>query len=933
MSKKTSKPAKASPAGKKTKYVYTWGAAKADGDGSMKALLGGKGANLAEMTKIGLPVPPGFTITTEVCTYFYDHKRTYPVELQSQVEAGVRNMEKIMGYKFGDAKGFPLLVAVRSGARDSMPGMMDTILNLGLNDQTVLSLAAATKNERFAWDCYRRFIQMYGDVVLGVQKREGEDHEPFEVVIETFKHEKYHADIVDSDLTAEDQQELVKRFKKLVKDRTGKVFPNDPWEQLKGAAGAVFGSWMNDRAIVYRRKYNIPSEWGTAVNVQAMVYGNTGNDSGSGVAFTRNPANGINEFYGEFLINAQGEDVVAGVRTPEPVSKLKAAMPKPFAELMKVRAILEKHFKDVQDVEFTIQAGKLFMLQTRNGKRTAAAALKFSVDMFKEKLIDWETAILRNPADQLDQLLAPIFDVADVKKAKAIATGLPAGPGAASGKIYLNADRAAAAAEKGEKVLLVRNETSPEDLRGMIAAEGILTAKGGVSSHAALVARQMGKVCVCGASALEIDYAKKTVTASGQTFKEGDFLSIDGTSGTVYGGQLKTSPSEIITGTVSGDKAAQKTEKFKNFLQLMKWCDQAARLGVRTNADNPEQTQIALAFGATGIGLTRTEHMFFEGDRIDAVREMILADTVEGRKKALAKILPYQKEDFVGIFKALKGYPATIRLLDPPLHEFVPHDSKSQADLAKKLGITAEKVATRVNALHEFNPMLGHRGCRLGIAYPEITETQARAIFEAAAEVQKKGIKVKPEVMIPLVGFKKELDLQTEIVHRVAAEVQKETKQKLSYQVGTMIEVPRGAITADEIAQTAEFFSFGTNDLTQTALGISRDDMGNFLLPYTENEIFKKNPFASLDQSGVGELVKTAIAKGRSTRPDIKLGICGEHGGDPDSVKFFHKVGLNYVSCSPYRVPVARLAAAQAAIEEKRSAPKPVAKKAVAKKK
>ncbi|HEX8371920.1 MAG TPA: pyruvate, phosphate dikinase [Chthoniobacterales bacterium] len=908
--------------GKKNKYVYTWGDGKADGDGSQKALLGGKGANLAEMTRIGLPVPPGFTITTEVCTYFYANKKTYPPEMQTQVEAGVRNMEKIMGYKFGDAKGFPLLVAVRSGARDSMPGMMDTILNLGLNDDTVLSLAAATKNERFAWDCYRRFVQMYGDVVLGVQKREGEDHEPFEVVIEEFKHEKYHADIIDSDLTAEDQQELVRRFKKLVKDRTGRVFPIDPWEQLKGAAGAVFSSWMNDRAIVYRRKYNIPSEWGTAVNVQAMVYGNTGETSGSGVAFTRNPANGVNEFYGEFLINAQGEDVVAGVRTPEPVLKLKKVLPKSYAELLKVRATLEKHFKDVQDVEFTIQEGKLFMLQTRNGKRTAAAALKFSIDMHREKLIDWETAVLRNPADQLDQLLAPVFDLDEVKKAKSIATGLPAGPGAASGKIYLNADRAAAAAERGEKVLLVRNETSPEDLRGMIAAEGILTAKGGVSSHAALVARQMGKVCICGASGLQIDYDKKTVSASGQTFSEGDFLSIDGTAGTVYAGEIATSPSEIITGTVSGNKAAQKTEKFKNFQQLMKWTSQASRLAVRTNADTPEQTEIAMAFGATGIGLTRTEHMFFEGDRIDAVREMILAENVEGRRKALAKILPYQREDFVGIFKALKGFPATIRLLDPPLHEFVPHDQDAQSALAEKLGITSEKVASRVNSLHEFNPMLGHRGCRLGIAYPEITETQARAIFEAAAEVQKKGIKVKPEVMIPLVGFRKEFDLQAEIVHRVAAEVQKETKVKLSYQVGTMIEVPRGALTADEIATSAQFFSFGTNDLTQTALGISRDDMGNFMMPYIENEVFKKNPFASLDQVGVGELVKIAIEKGRQTRPDIKLGICGEHGGDPESVKFFHKVGLNYVSCSPYRVPVARLAAAQAAIEEKRAAKK-----------
>lgn len=907
---------------KSTKVVYTWGDGKADGNGSMKALLGGKGANLAEMTRIGLPVPPGFTVTTEVCTYFYANKRTYPASLQTQMEAGVTNMEKIMGTQFGATSGMPLLLAVRSGARDSMPGMMDTILNLGLNDESVVALAKATGNPRFAWDCYRRFIQMYGDVVLGVQKREGEDHEPFETVIEEFKHKKYKADIEDSALTAEDQQELVKRFKALVKARTGKVFPHSPWEQLNGAAGAVFSSWMNDRAIVYRRKYNIPAEWGTAVNVQAMVFGNTGEKSGSGVAFTRNPANGVDEFYGEFLINAQGEDVVAGVRTPEPVSKLKDVMPQSYAQLMKVRQTLEKHFKDVQDIEFTVQEGKLYMLQTRNGKRTAAAALKFAADMVKEKLIDWETAIMRNPADQLEQLLAPIFDVAEVKKAKAIATGLPAGPGAATGKIYFNADRAVIAAEKGEKVLLVRIETSPEDLRGMIAAEGILTARGGVSSHAALVARQMGKVCVCGAAAVSIDYDKKTTTIAGHTFKEGDFLSIDGTAGTVYAGQIKTAPSEIVSGLLNNDKAAQKTEKYKNYVQLMKWCSQATRLQVRTNADNPEQTTQALAFGAQGIGLTRTEHMFFEGDRIDAVREMILADTVEGRKKALAKILPYQRADFTGIFKALNGLPATIRLLDPPLHEFVPHDEKSQAALAKKLGIPVEKVVARVAALHEFNPMLGHRGCRLGIAYPEITETQARAIFEAAAAVQKKGIKVKPEVMVPLVGFKRELDLQVEVIHRVAAEVQKEQKVKIAYSVGTMIEVPRGALTADEIAHTAEFFSFGTNDLTQTALGVSRDDMGNFLNAYTENEIFKKNPFATLDQTGVGQLIQMAIEKGRKTRPDIKLGICGEHGGEPESVKFCHRVGLNYVSCSPYRVPVARLAAAQAAIEEKRAAKK-----------
>jgi pyruvate,orthophosphate dikinase len=901
---------------KSQKYVYTWGNNKADGNGTMKPLLGGKGANLAEMTRIGLPVPPGFTITTEVCTYYYANKRTYPASLQAQMEKGVANMEKIMGTKFGDTQKMPLLVAVRSGARDSMPGMMDTILNLGLNDETVVALEKATNNPRFAWDCYRRFIQMYGDVVMGVQKRANEDHDPFEAAIHKLKHDHHEEEIDDAHLTVEDYKELVARFKKLVKERTGKAFPNSPWDQLRGAAGAVFGSWMNDRAIVYRRKYNIPAEWGTAVNVQAMVYGNTGPTSGSGVAFTRNPANGTNELYGEFLINAQGEDVVAGVRTPEPVLQLKKEMPKSYAELLKVRATLEKHFKDVQDVEFTIQEGKLFMLQTRNGKRTAMAALKFSMDMFKEKLIDWKTAVQRNPADQLDQLLAPVFDAMELKKAKVIASGLPAGPGAASGRIYLNADRAVVAEEKGEKVLLVRNETSPEDLRGMIAAEGILTAKGGVSSHAALVARQMGKVCICGASALQIDYNKKTVTVAGHVFNEGDWLSIDGTAGTVYAGQLATQPSEIITGMINGDKAAQKTEKFKNFQQLMKWCAQATRLEVRTNADNPEQTENAIAFGATGIGLCRTEHMFFEGERIDAMREMILADNTDDRKKALKKLLPYQRADFTGIFKALKGHPATIRLLDPPLHEFLPHTKEQQMDLSRKIGIPVEKIMQRVASLHEFNPMLGHRGCRLGIAYPEITEMQARAIFEAAADVAKKKIKVKPEVMIPLVGFKKELDLQVGIVNRVAKEVMAEKKVRFDYLVGTMIEVPRGALTADEIAQTAQFFSFGTNDLTQTALGISRDDMGSFLGAYTENEIFKKNPFATLDATGVGQLMEIAIAKGRKANPKLKLGICGEHGGDPDSVKFCHKAGLTYVSCSPFRVPVARLAAAQAALAD-----------------
>ncbi|EEF63205.1 pyruvate, phosphate dikinase [Pedosphaera parvula] len=905
----------------KAKYVYIFGNKKADGDGSMKALLGGKGANLAEMTRIGLPVPPGFTITTEVCTYYYANKRTYPKELQAQVEAGVANMEKILGKKFGDLNK-PLLVAVRSGARDSMPGMMDTILNLGLNDQTVIALEKASGNPRFAWDCYRRFIQMYGDVVMGVQKRPGEDHEPFEIVIDQLKEELFPGQhhVEDTKIDAEGLKELVNRFKALVKDRTGKAFPNNPWDQLKGAVGAVFGSWMNDRAMVYRRKYGIPSEWGTAVNVQAMVFGNTGQNSGSGVAFTRDPASGEKVFYGEFLMNAQGEDVVAGVRTPEPVALLKNEQPKAFAELEKVRKTLESHFKDMQDFEFTIEDGQLFMLQTRNGKRTGLAAVRIAVEMVKEKLITWETAITRVPAEQLDQVLAPVFDRAAVKAAKVIAKGLPAGPGAASGRIYFNADRAVLAAEAKEKVLLVRVETSPEDLRGMIAAEGILTARGGVSSHAALVARQMGKVCVCGASALHVDYANKILIVDGQEFKEGDYLSIDGTLGEVYAGELKTAASEIVQVLVEKSLDAKDSATFRNFKQLMDWCAKATKLLVRTNADSPDQTANAIAFGASGIGLCRTEHMFFEGDRIDAMREMILAENTEDRKKALAKLLPYQREDFIGIFKELKGLPATIRFLDPPLHEFLPHEGSLIRDLSEKIGVTPEKIAKRVAELHEFNPMLGHRGCRLGIAYPEISEMQARAVFEAAVEVQKKGIKVKPEIMIPLVGFPKELQLQIDVVNRVAQEVAKEKKTKLNYLVGTMIEIPRAALVADDIAKDAQFFSFGTNDLTQTTLGMSRDDSGSFLPKYGELEIIKKNPFASIDQTGVGRLMQMAVELGRKTRPDIKLGICGEHGGDPDSVKFCHRIGLNYVSCSPFRVPVARLAAAQAALSEAKAA-------------
>ena len=897
---------------KASKYVYLFGNKKADGNGSMKPLLGGKGANLAEMSRIGLPVPPGFTITTEVCTYYYANKRTYPKVLDPQVKAGVAFIEKIMGTKFGDKTAMPLLVSVRSGARDSMPGMMDTILNLGLNDETVLALVKATKNERFAWDCYRRFIQMYGDVVMGVQKRPDEDHEPFEVLIHKLKHDRHSDDVEDTKLSVADLKELVKRFKALIKERTNSEFPQDPWKQLWGSIGAVFGSWMNDRAIVYRRKYGIPAEWGTAVNVQAMVYGNTGDKSGSGVAFTRDPATGEKVFYGEFLINAQGEDVVAGVRTPEPVAQLKKHLPQAFAELEQVRKTLEFHFKDVQDFEFTIQDGKLFMLQTRNGKRTGLAAVRFAIEMEKEKLIDWQTAIRRVPADQLDQVLAPVFDRKAVKAAKCIARGLPAGPGAASGKMYLNADRCAAAAAKGEKVLLVRNETSPEDLRGMIAAEGILTAKGGVSSHAALVARQMGKVCVCGAAALQIDYQAKTMTVAGATYKEGDFLSISGTAGEVYPGELKTAASEIVQVLVEKSLTAKESSTYQMFQQLMDWCAKVTRLQVRTNADTPEQTANAIAFGATGIGLCRTEHMFFEGNRIDAMREMILADNLADRKKALAKILPYQKGDFVGIFKELKGLPATIRFLDPPLHEFLPQTDEDVKHFAKAAGFDEKAVHRRLSDLHETNPMLGHRGCRLGITFPEIYEMQVRAILEAALA----NGKVTPEIMIPLVAGPKEFVILKTLTHRVAEDLFEARGKRIDYSVGTMIELPRAALTADEIAKDAEFFSFGTNDLTQTTLGLSRDDSASFLSDYIRQGIFERDPFASIDQDGVGQLVKIAVEKGRGARKNLKLGVCGEHGGDPASIAFFEQIGLDYVSCSPYRVPVARLAAAQASIRQ-----------------
>ncbi len=903
---------------KNDKYVYSFGGGSADGDGSMKNLLGGKGANLAEMARIGLPVPPGFTITTEVCTYFYDHDRTYPPCLDDQIKAGVEKMEEVLGCKFGDTTAMPLLVAVRSGARESMPGMMDTILNLGLNDKTVQAMVEATGNARFAWDCYRRFVQMYGDVVLGVQKLPGEDHEPFETTIDQIKAERYgSASVEDTVLTAEDLQELVARFKALVLDRTGHEFPECPWDQLKGAIGAVFGSWQNDRAIVYRQKYGIPSAWGTAVNVQAMVFGNTGNESGSGVAFTRNPASGENEFYGEFLLNAQGEDVVAGVRTPSPVADLENVMPCAFTELMRMRGVLENHFRDMQDFEFTIQDRTVYLLQTRNGKRTGVAAFRIACEMVEQGLIDWKTAVKRVPADQVDQLLSPVFNREALKGAKVVTKGLPAGPGAATGQIYLNAERAVEAADRGEKVLLVRVETSPEDLRGMIAAEGILTARGGVSSHAALVARQMGKVCVCGAEELVVDYHARTVSANGLSFAEGDYMSIDGTTGLVFAGKVDTAASEIIQVLIEKSLKPEDSRTYQNFEKLMTWCNDCTKMSVRTNADSPKQTEVAIAFGATGIGLCRTEHMFFEGDRIDFVREMILSTKKVDRVGAVAKLLPYQKSDFKGIFKALKGLPATIRLLDPPLHEFLPQTKEQQLDLASKIGMPVEFIMRRVAELHEFNPMLGHRGCRLGIAYPEITEMQARAILEAAVEVsQEEGCPVIPEIMVPLVSFKKELDIQKAIIDKVAEQVFAEKGVKIDYLVGTMIEIPRAAVTADEIAETAQFFSFGTNDLTQTGLGMSRDDSGSFLPLYQDLEIIKKNVFASIDQAGVGKLMKIAVELGRSTRPDIKLGICGEHGGDPASVKFCNSLGLTYVSCSPYRVPTARLAAAQAALEQ-----------------
>jgi len=912
MPAKKAKKAQKKTASNAVKYSYDFGQ-KTDGSVKLRELLGGKGANLAEMARIGLPVPPGFTLTTEVCTYYYANERQYPATLASEIKASVATIEKQLGKKLGAAKK-PLLLSVRSGARESMPGMMDTILNLGLNDDTVQALAAESGNEAFAYDCYRRFIQMYGDVVMGVQAVNENDHCPFEEALEKLRHEAGVE--FDNELSADDLKELIQRYKAIIKARTNSAFPQDAYEQLWGAVGAVFNSWQNERAILYRQKYNIPAEWGTAVNVQAMVFGNMGNECATGVAFTRDPANGEKVFYGEYLINAQGEDVVAGIRTPKPIAQLKEEMPQAHADLEAVRKKLEQHFKDMQDFEFTVENSQLYMLQTRNGKRTGLAAVRIAVELNKEKLINQQVALQKIPADSISSLLVAVFDPAAVKKAKVLTTGLPAGPGAAAGKICFSADKAEAVANSGGHAILCRVETTPEDLRGMIAADGILTSRGGVSSHAALVARQMNKVCVCGASEVKINYAAATLTIGNKTFKDGDDISIDGTTGEIFEDSIKTAPSEVDQ-VLAGKMKAKDSYTYQLFDQVMTWADKYRKLGVRTNADSPEQAASAVALGAEGIGLCRTEHMFFEGDRINYMRQMILASDENERRAALKKLLPFQRKDFTGLFKAMGGRPVTVRLLDPPLHEFLPHDESSKRELANALGVDIEVISHRVHALHEANPMLGHRGCRLGISYPEITEMQARAIFEAAAACYKlkKPIKVIPEVMVPLVGFADELKHQTAVIHRVAAEVMQAKKVQFKYLVGTMIEVPRGALTADEIAETAEFFSFGTNDLTQTGLGMSRDDAGSFLSKYKELDIMPQNPFASIDAKGVGQLVEIGAQKGRKTRKDIKLGICGEHGGDPASIMFFHSVGLDYVSCSPPRVPVARLAAAQAALK------------------
>jgi pyruvate,orthophosphate dikinase len=888
------------------KYVYTFGDGKAEGNATMKLLLGGKGANLAEMSNLGVPVPAGLTISTEICAEYYKNAGKYSDAVKKQVEDGVAHIEKLMGKKFGDPND-PLLLSVRSGAPASMPGMMDTVLNLGLNEETVQGLINKTGNDRFGWDSYRRFVQMYGDVVLEMKPESKEEEDPFEIIIQDLKQEKGVK--LDTDLTADDLKYLVTLFKDAIKKNTGKDFPTDPWEQLWGSVNAVFGSWNNQRALTYRRLNNIPAEWGTAVNVQSMVYGNMGDDCATGVAFTRDPATGNKMFYGEYLVNAQGEDVVAGIRTPQPVNEstksdpshktLQEIMPEAYDELDRIYKSLEIHYKDMQDIEFTIQKGKLWMLQTRNGKRTAEAAVRIAVEMFEEGLIDKETAVMRIDPEQIDQLLHPTFDPKADKKV--LAKGLPASPGAATGKIVFHADDAEEWAEKGDDVILVRIETSPEDIGGMNVAKGILTSRGGMTSHAAVVARGMGTCCVAGCGSLVIDYKTKEMKVGNQVFKEGDWISLDGSEGQVIEGKVPT-----VTPELSG-----------NFGKLMTWADEFRRLNVRTNADTPHDSDVARNFGAEGIGLCRTEHMFFEGDRIKAVREMILSDDEVGRRKALEKLLPYQRDDFYGILKAMHDLPVTIRTLDPPLHEFLPHDDTNQQEMADEMGITLDEVKTKVDSLHEFNPMLGHRGCRLGIIYPEITEMQARAIMEAACKLTKEGVKVYPEIMIPLIGTKAELADQKAVVVRIADEVQNESGVEVDYMVGTMIEIPRAALTADEVAEEAEFFSFGTNDLTQMAFGYSRDDSGKFLAEYVDRGILSEDPFQVLDQTGVGQLVEMAVQKGRSTKKDLKIGICGEHGGEPKSVAFCHRVGMNYVSCSPYRVPIARLAAAQEALRNK----------------
>lgn len=903
----------------KPHYIYHFGDGKADGNAEMKNLLGGKGANLAEMTNIGLPVPPGFTITTEVCTYYYDNKHSYPKNLlEKDIPAAMARLEKSLGKKFGDPKN-PLLVSVRSGARASMPGMMDTILNLGLNDETVEGLASLTQNPRFAWDCYRRFVQMYGDVVLGLKPTNKKESDPLEAIIETKKHQRGIS--LDTDLTTDDLKDLVQAFKRAIKARTGSDFPKNPLEQLYGAISAVFGSWNNDRAIIYRRMNGIPASWGTACNVQVMAFGNLGESSGTGVAFTRDPASGENIFYGEYLMNAQGEDVVAGTRTPLKLLELQKQAPTIYAQLEKIRKTLEKHFRDMMDIEFTIEDGKLYMLQCRVGKRTGFAAIKIALDMKDERLISEKEALLRIEPEQLNQLLRPVFDSSEKKaaiaKGRFMAKGLNAGPGAASGKVYYNALDAEAAGKRGERVILVRIETSPEDIRGMQAAEGILTARGGMTSHAALVARQMGKVCVAGCGDLEIHYDQSAMSIRGKSFriKEGDFISIDGSTGEVFEGEIKTKDSEVLQVLIKKTLKPEQSEIYQMYARVMQWADKYRRLKLRTNADQPDQAQTALLFGAEGIGLCRSEHMFFIEDRIDRVRQMILANTEEERRTALKEILPYQRVDYYNIFKAMSGYPVTVRLLDPPLHEFLPKEERSQRQIAEKLFKTFEEVQERVEALKESNPMLGFRGCRLGVLFPEITEMQVRAIMEAACNALKDGIHVFPEVMIPLVADVKELQHQVQVVRTVAETVFSEKGRRVDYLVGTMIEVPRAALLSSEIAPSADFYSFGTNDLTQMTLGLSRDDSNRFLPAYLEKDIYPRDPFEAIDQSGVGRLMRIASEEGRKVKGKLKLGICGEHGGETSSVEFCHQLGFDYVSCSPFRVPIARLAAARAALK------------------